>query len=99
MLSIFSLSSSGLEALHITASERLRDGERDELLACRRSLGADDTGKERRELTLQDIRDNALLELSRETGESNGWLRHCCIGRGVQVNDGERRVQVELPFY
>ena len=43
--------------------------------------------------------DNALLELSREADESNGWLRHCCIGRGVQVNDGERRVQVELPYY
>lgn len=39
MLSIFSLSSSGLEALHITASERLRDGERDELLAREDVLG------------------------------------------------------------
>ena len=43
--------------------------------------------------------DNVLLELSREAGESRGWLRHCCTGRVVQVNDGERRVQVELPFY
>ena len=43
--------------------------------------------------------DNALLELSREAGESRGWLRHCCTGGVGQVNDGERRVQVELPYY